>query len=457
MEDFIPKIGELVVIQKGHSAWNNQGQMDKYIGQVHKFIGGGEHHCLANSTSGMTEWSWRATAGHFRKPTEIEEIRYYSTLKTLPKVGDRVILKQDNGWNSEMILKYQNLHTVVTQMLDGAFKAEHSGGWAYKGYELDTSDPMIPSPAVEISYQEGNSFKVHDADGKLQHSGEGYYWEGNREPNDYIFTAKNIRKKEFCSRLSICFNSACDGIYFKTINDLVTVLLSLNAYEQGRIPEVEFETFWEGHSIEDEILIKDQECSIQKDDSGDYPYYLSCDSDELFDLIWEKLSLNRYEYQEKILGYRDPEEYSFPQCASIKDLWTFVRSIQEFFEQRPCNTYEIIPESDIKLGQPFTLLGFKGTIGSDEEGFYWKNCEGCNDAPFLKMDQDPTNFQYSILGYRETGTFPYCHTLKDLEKFLNALENTYNSPQTETESCSQSSAISPTTGTQIIFINVPKI
>jgi hypothetical protein len=512
MSDFIPKIGDLVVIQKGHSIWNGVGGMDAFIGTIHKYIGGSEQHCFAKPIGGG--WYWRASAGHFRKPTEAEEIKYYSTLGTLPKVGDRVILKRDDGWNSFMIANYQNLRTTVEEVNSRNFIARNAGGWAYKGYELDTS--ILAPPPSPAEPKDGDRFDVAGYEGILKPCESGFFWYCIHRDNLIGFIEKNIRKKEFSIKILgyYDFGTEENRLSCRSIADLVRLLKAVNNYTPGSDPSVEFETSYGGYTLEAAIEIAGQDCTLQKDDAGDYPYYVSCDdSNDIFDPIREKLSIDRWEFQEKILGYKDPNEYSFPQCSSLRDLIKFITAIKEHhlsvkkeedsrygvgnsitiggkydafegevradckgyewyhsdwvastifkdwriterdFQQQIlgyqdsssndfpyCENYEDLEKfcraiglrneteskSSLKEGSKCNILGFEASVFKALDGRYFLDLLGCgNTKPFLMIKEDGQSFQQKVLGYRQGGDFPECNSLEDLEKFIKAIEEQY--------------------------------
>jgi len=470
MSDFIPKIGELIVIQQGHFAWNNNGKMDKFVGEIHKFIGGSdEHNCFAKPTTGMNEWCWMATAGHFRKPTLVEEIQYYSNLGILPKVGDKVILKEDNNWNGTMKSTYRNVSAIVVRVKAFTFRAGsfigNDFGWDFKGYELDTSTPATsPCPSEP---KEGDLFDVLGYEGILKKGEEGFYWSCPYH-NDLIgFSEKKLRKREFSRKILGYFdyNSDAEQISARTIIELVRLLTALNDYIPESDPSLEFETSWEDYNIEDDISVNGQGCVLQKDDLGNYPYYLSCeDPDELFDPITEKLGMDRWEFQKTVLGYRDPNEYSFPQCFSLRDLMKFIEAIKYHYSPKLGVGDSITIDSrygvNLHEGDTYILTGLSGRIIEHCNLYHWRCDTVANDTPFLIIGKNPRDFQYEILGYRDGSVFPECKSLHDLQIFLNAIETCWNTTTlTQADpSMKIESAITPNLGiSTIIFINVPKI
>jgi hypothetical protein len=77
-------------------------------------------------------------------------------------------------------------------------------------------------------------------------------------------------------------------------------------------------------------------------------------------------------------------------------------------------------------GKTIELYGNNYEVRYDSDGWFL-NCEGFrNDRvfDFLGMeDEDKYKLQKEVLGYEKHGVFPYCKSLEDLTKFVNAIKN----------------------------------
>lgn len=439
MADYTPKIGDIVVITKSDICWNSRGKMDPYVGKILKYIGGDSCSCFANMPSDMKEWSWKASNGHFRKATEQEEIYYYSNLGTLPKVGDTVILKEDKSWSPSMRETLRNTIATVTNVYTSTFST--AAGWSHLGYELATpADLVSGSSSSPSSLKEGDPYTVNGYKGVIKRCSEGYYWYSASENNGVIYLEKNLRRKEVCKTILGYYNSDSDDVFFKTIDDLLRVLNAIDTYHPGANPNVEFETKWSIYEVDGNVTICGQSGTIEKDNYEDYPYYINNidDIDEIFEFVEKEEGKNRHELQESVLGYRDPDEYDSPQCASIRDLIKFWQEVEKIWAKRP-----IIDKS--KVGESMYINGIEGKVRADSSGFEWYDSSWCSDTIFKDWDISKHEFQRSILGYVDEtdNDFPYCKNYEDLLKFCVAIEERNNHLRRE-RSAPTSMAFHPT-------------
>ena len=104
---YIPKVGDRVIITKGHSSWNNQGKMDKYIGlelTISSISPNGDRAEFkeVEGAEDINDWFWSFRQGHFKLISKAEPDDDIAA-QYIPKVGDRVIITKSNiNWDEDM-------------------------------------------------------------------------------------------------------------------------------------------------------------------------------------------------------------------------------------------------------------------------------------------------------------------------------------------------------------------
>ncbi len=91
----------------------------------------------------------------------------------------------------------------------------------------------------------------------------------------------------------------------------------------------------------------------------------------------------------------------------------------------------IVNPKELKVGDKVELHGFEYVVEKGVIGRYYLSCIGdLNSQIFIKLGVDNVSeFTKKVLGYHLGGDFPYCKTLSDLTKLVNALKN-YKQPDT---------------------------
>jgi hypothetical protein len=64
---------------------------------------------------------------------------------------------------------------------------------------------------------------------------------------------------------------------------------------------------------------------------------------------------------------------------------------------------------------------YTGTVVKDQHDGYYMNFGWCNDIVFTELGIDKRTFTYGVLGYVRAGQWPYCKSLEDLAKLVQAL------------------------------------
>lgn len=561
------KIGSIITITKSPDNWNRE--MDKYDGKQFKLVNSRDsNRAFADMPKEMQAWSWVLRNNHYRLATPEERERYYTDRGIMPLVGQKVILKPDQIWTDDMRMKYSNKIATVKYVLDTVFKTHETGDWNFKGWEpyegVDVKPELITEKEVDIKI--GSQYILCGHNGRIAGSSSGCFW-SNKDcgSNGIVFHEKGLDKEEFTKSVLGYYNSG-DCPVCNNIQDLLKLLKALEdadtkLSQEDDVTEIEPEkiTSWNGYSIDDSFTVGGQECILCMDDVGSYPYYLSdVDSDDFFNA----LGVNKYDFQRRILGYSDPNEYDSPQCKSLEDLVKFWKAVEGQFKREVpgleyigkkvsigkfigeiayhsfdawewsssdwtsstifkgwtvdkydfqqsvlgyrdvdendfpyCKSYdnlmtfcraiarEIAKKEDeailsrakttsiptsagVSHGTPFTLKGVQGKLQVSSDGsnlWYWNDPSGDNSAVFKKLGVDKREMQLVALGYRAPGgVFPYCNTVEDLLKFLQYIES-YPGPvkpyiQPQAVDPVAKSAYNPEiSGVKAIIVNVPKI
>lgn len=170
-------------------------------------------------------------------------------------------------------------------------------------------------------------------------------------------------------------------------------------------------------NIDDLIEISDLEFRVTKSDS-ERGYYLNCRSN-CNEFIFEKLEVDKFELQKRVLGYSDGYG-AFPYCKTMEDLEVFVEALER--------VSGVVPDEPLaktlRKGERINLCGIDATV-SRVLGYYLQVDSGSNKAFFNKINVPKTDLQKRVLGYSEGGDFPECKTLEDLTKFVSAIEEEY--------------------------------
>lgn len=138
-----------------------------------------------------------------------------------------------------------------------------------------------------------------------------------------------------------------------------------------------------------------------------------------------------------ILGYVD-EGGDFPYCDSEADVI------------KVCDTLTSMLSGSgpaLSLGDRFTIGSKTGVLATDGRGvqFYWTGDESAI-FKFLPSGRSKYDFQRAVLGYSDdSGCFPWCHSLKDLIKFCQAIH------EAQTESKPKEILSTPTVPDEFAF------
>jgi hypothetical protein len=83
----------------------------------------------------------------------------------------------------------------------------------------------------------------------------------------------------------------------------------------------------------------------------------------------------------------------------------------------------------LKVGENIEICGLKYIV---YDSLYCMAYSGHNNECFKIIDVDKKKFTTNILGYYKSGDFPYCNSLEDLTKLVNALNEEYDRQQGKT-------------------------
>jgi hypothetical protein len=169
--------------------------------------------------------------------------------------------------------------------------------------------------------------------------------------------------------------------------------------------------------LEDNIHIGELTLKVDGSDSGYFLNYPVGGNDTIF----KKLDIDKRDLQYKVLGYEDSRG-TFPYCKTLEDLEKFTQAILAVAQGK---TVPIHSESHILKEREDVSLGeYRYYVNQSKEGYYMSNCKYANEAVFTRYDINPQDLMLKTLGYSDAeGAFPYCKTLEDLTKFVNAIKS----------------------------------
>lgn len=72
---------------------------------------------------------------------------------------------------------------------------------------------------------------------------------------------------------------------------------------------------------------KEYRCVISISDRGYYLCHEGCGFKEIFEIVG---IMDRFDFQEKVLGYKSNSGYFFPLCNTLADLLTFLDAINRY-------------------------------------------------------------------------------------------------------------------------------
>ena len=113
---------------------------------------------------------------------------------------------------------------------------------------------------------------------------------------------------------------------------------------------------------------------------------------------------NRYGNGTRV-GYSIEDFHNFPTLLTL-DEWD-----------------AIVNPKELKVGDKVELHGLEHVVYCGSSGYFLHNEGGLNSGCFNILKLDSKEFTKKYLGYFIDGSFPYCKTLSDLTKLVNALKN----------------------------------
>jgi hypothetical protein len=75
----------------------------------------------------------------------------------------------------------------------------------------------------------------------------------------------------------------------------------------------------------------------------------------------------------------------------------------------------------LKLGERLTICGLDVVV-SHTSGYFLNYIDGSNTQICEKIKVNQYDLQAEVLGYKNSGDFPFCKSLEDLTKFASAIQ-----------------------------------